>query len=306
MPDVSIIILTKNGEDQIGSCLEGVFRQKTKYFYEVIVVDSGSTDNTVKIAKEFDVQLIKIKPEEFGHGKTRNLGARLAKGLYLVYLTQDAIPAHEYWLDNLVGNLEEDENIAGVYSRWFPKPDCNPLERREITELFKPIKETRDLNKICKEKFLRNIKDFILFSNVSSSIRKQVWEKIPFNDMAIFAEDQEWCTSVLLSGYTIVYEPTSVVFHSHNHSFKLLFQRSFDSGVAFKQFTGKSIMRVKLFLLPFLALYEVCRNYFFMRKNKIKIRLDRLLYPALAVFARGIGGWLGQHYKKLPSGLKKR
>ena len=78
--DVSIIIPTKNAGNEFDKSLSRIFTQKTKYRYEVIVIDSASTDTTLKIIAKYPVRLIKIKPEEFGHGKTRNLGAGLAKG----------------------------------------------------------------------------------------------------------------------------------------------------------------------------------------------------------------------------------
>ena len=102
MVEVSIIILTKNARNQFRDVLKAIFSQNTKYKFEVIVVDSGSTDETLKIAKEFDTKLFQIPPEEFGHGKTRNYGAKLAKGKFLIYLTQDAIPSETNWLDQLL------------------------------------------------------------------------------------------------------------------------------------------------------------------------------------------------------------
>lgn len=67
--DVSIVIPTKNGGDRLKEVLEAVFSQKTEYKYEVICVDSGSTDNTLNIIKNFPCILYEIKPDEFGHGK---------------------------------------------------------------------------------------------------------------------------------------------------------------------------------------------------------------------------------------------
>ncbi|GAI52085.1 unnamed protein product [marine sediment metagenome] len=88
--------------------------------FEVIIIDSGSTDKTIEIAKEYPVRLIQIKPEEFGHGKTRNYGADISEGEYLVFLTQDAIPFDNNWLRYLISNLE-DENVAGVYNKQIPR-----------------------------------------------------------------------------------------------------------------------------------------------------------------------------------------
>ena len=74
--DVSIIIPAKDEEENIGKCLEAIYNQETNYRFEVIVIDSGSSDQTLDIAKKYSsVQVVEIQPGEFGHGKTRNLGA---------------------------------------------------------------------------------------------------------------------------------------------------------------------------------------------------------------------------------------
>ncbi len=70
MVDISIVILAKNEEKNIRECLSKVFEQRISFSYEVIVIDSGSKDKTVEIASTFPIRLIKIKPEEFGHGRT--------------------------------------------------------------------------------------------------------------------------------------------------------------------------------------------------------------------------------------------
>ena len=107
MVDVSIIIPTKNGGELFKKALRMIFAQKyPPGEFEVIVIDSGSKDQTVDLANIYDARIINIKPEDFGHGKTRNLGAKLAKGKYLVFTTQDAVPVTENWLFNLVRNLE--------------------------------------------------------------------------------------------------------------------------------------------------------------------------------------------------------
>lgn len=244
--DVSIIIPTKNGGLDIEKCLSGIFQQQTRYIYEVIVIDSGSTDNTLEIVSKFPVRLIEIKPEEFGHGKTRNLGGRSAKGKYLVYLTQDASPVDKDWLEELIINFD-NEKVAGAYSRWIPKAGCNPMELRRISASFPPVKEVRDLEGIDKPDYARHFRRFTHFSDVSSALRKAIWEKIPFNDKSAFAEDQEWAKDVLNAGYTIVYEAKSKVYHSHDESLKVYCQRGFEFSKYLKQakiFGGNPIFSI--------------------------------------------------------------
>jgi rhamnosyltransferase len=296
MTRISIIIPTKNGGNDIQDCLSGIFTQETEDSFEVIVIDSGSSDNTLKIIKQFPVKVTEIKPEEFGHGRTRNLGARLAAGQYLVFLNQDAIPANRFWLNNLTRNIT-NENIAGVYSRWLPKPDCNPLEAQNIPRTFGPIKEIKSLNNISHSDYLANINRFILFSTVSCCISKSIWEQIPFNDKIPIGEDQEWAKKVLEAGYTLVYEPQSIVYHSHNYSLKAYFKRHFDSGLSFREITGTNYG-------PLLVPATVLTNFYGACVSTHKIKLA--LYSIVPSVVGSTGLLLGANHRLIPSNLKKK
>ena len=91
--DVSIVIPTKNGGHLFEKVLDAVFKQKTEYEYEVICVDSGSKDGTLDVIRKYPCRLFQIEPSEFGHGKTRNYGASKGNGTYIIFITQDALPA---------------------------------------------------------------------------------------------------------------------------------------------------------------------------------------------------------------------
>jgi rhamnosyltransferase len=215
-PDISIIIPVKNGiKVGIEKCLAGILSQTIQLKCEVIVIDSGSTDGTLNIIKSYQgIKLIQIFPEEFSHGGTRNLGARHAKGRYLVFINQDAWPVNDHWLDSLVKPLEEDDGVAGVYSRQLPKPDCYIYLERIITRSFLDKKIIKSKTK--NQNVLDRYKGYSLYSTVSAAIRKQIWGKIPFDDQIAIGEDMLWAAKVLDLNYKIIYEPGSIVFHSHN------------------------------------------------------------------------------------------
>ena len=134
--DVSIVIPTKNGGDRLKEVLEAVFSQKTEYKYEVICVDSGSTDNTLNIIKNFPCILYEIKPDEFGHGKTRNYGAAKGTGEYIMFLTQDATPVNNCWIQNMIDAMKLDPDIAGGFGIHYPYPECNVLDKRDLKRHF--------------------------------------------------------------------------------------------------------------------------------------------------------------------------
>jgi rhamnosyltransferase len=228
-----------NGEQYLDEVLCGIYRQRTGLKYEVIVIDSGSTDGTLEIASHYPVRLHQIPNNEFGHGRTRNFGAQLGRGRYIVFMTQDATPANECWLENLVMPFAEDSRVAGVYSRQIPRPDCNPCEWRDIcagaapVSLVKRVNFNDDLEKTNYEKHIRMI---IAFSNVSSCIRKDALDHLPFSERLVMVEDQDWSKRAIEAGWTVRYEVSSVVYHSHNHGLRALYKRHFDYGASYRQF----------------------------------------------------------------------
>ncbi|KKF98517.1 glycosyltransferase [Methanosarcina mazei] len=298
-PEVSIIILTRNGKATIGECLKKVYAQNYTNF-EVIVIDSASTDGTPDIVNNFPVRFFSIDVKDFGHGKTRNYGAKLSKGKYLAYLTQDASPFNEHWLENLIRNFS-DEEVAGVYSRNVPRSDCDPFEARYISSGWGSDREVKSMQN-C-----RNYKKLVFFSNTSSCIRKDTWEKFPFNELLVQTEDQDWSKRVLEAGYKIVYDPGSVVVHSHNNSLKILFKKYFDAGTAHIQIF-KNRNNVYLPLIPFFSVISTFLDIRFMFFNNYETINIIKWVPRAVVrhFVEATAFWLGLHFDILPQALKRK
>ena len=245
MTNISIIIPVKNAGAAFRETLSAIFCQKGAPSFEVIIIDSGSTDGTIEICRQFPVKLVQIPLVEFGHGKTRNFGASVATGNFLVYLVQDAIPAGPDWLKNLVGPLLSDNRIAGAYSRNIPRADASRRQAREIERYFRP------------EGRLQTSPDDRIFSNVSSAIRKTVFEQIPFPEVE-FGEDQLWAKKVLEAGYIILYEPASIVVHSHHDGLKKAFERGRQEG-RFARTTGQRPWHSSYAIVFLEAMYEAAR-----------------------------------------------
>src|SRR3972149_1516908 len=110
--DASIVILTKNGACILRESIKRIFSQKVPFVYEVIIIDSGSTDDTLNFLKSYPVRLFQIDPEDFSFGPTRDFGFSQAKGEYIVTVSQDVVPADNNWLQNLVIPLIHDEADA--------------------------------------------------------------------------------------------------------------------------------------------------------------------------------------------------
>jgi rhamnosyltransferase len=225
---VSILILTKNGMPDLAQCLEAVHGQESVGPMEVIIVDSGSADETLAVAKDFQVRIEQVPSASFHHARTRNFAASLASGDILVFLSQDAIPSSGQWLEAMVANFA-DPRVGAVYGRQVPRPGSS-LEREDALDAVYGEK------KFVKDPAHRNGLGyrFYHFSDVNAAMRRSVWESTYFpEDLKVF-EDLGIAKRILDSGWKIVYEPEACVFHSHNHTTSDLFKRYFDIGYTLK------------------------------------------------------------------------
>lgn len=282
--DVSIIIPTKNEEKNIAQCLNAILNQQTKppLSIEIIIIDSGSTDKTLQIIETFSsVNLIQIKPEDFGHGRTRNLGAQTAKGKYIVFLNADAIPVHDNWLQTLIEPFRKNPKLAGTFSRHVPNENCFLYMTRD---LLTSMPETT-----------ANKKQGMLFSTVSAAMPKEIWKQFPFDDEIIIAEDRDWAAKVSAKGLDILYQPESTVRHSHNYTPRELMESKRKIARASKRFkypftarTAGFALAVGGFVFKFLGdviyiLFKTPGIPFHKKIKEIKI--------SLLARAAGFRGW---------------
>lgn len=198
----SVIIRAKNEARFIGETLEAVFTQEGVDGFEVIIVDSGSTDGTLEIVRTFPVRLIQIPPEEFTYGRSLNLGIREACGEFVVSLSAHSLPAHKYWLACLLEPFAE-KRVAGVYGRQYPREHATLLELAHMW-----ISGMLDDNPRIQT-------NNPTFSNANGAFRRALCLRYPFDEMVKGAEDLAWARLVLSQGYVIAYQPTAPVYHSH-------------------------------------------------------------------------------------------
>ena len=222
-PTVSVVLPVFNAARYLPDLLRALAAQKPDPPREILLVDSQSTDGTAAVAARCDT-VRRIPVERFSHGRARNIGARAASGDLVVFMSQDALPADDRWLAELSAPFA-DPRVAGAYSRQVPRPDASPMERYFLETRFPagaPVRrEKRGNEALTLER--------VFFSNVSSAVRRSLLLQIPFDEELIMSEDQQLSRDLLEHGYAVVYQPGSVVIHSHNYSLATVFRRYFDS-----------------------------------------------------------------------------
>ncbi len=292
MIKASVIINTRNEEANIGVCLDTVFRQQLEDQFEVVVVDSGSTDRTLEIAKKYPIHLCQTLPEEFSWGRNRNVGAKAAQGRYLVYLGADALPTNERWLSNLLRGFDLPD-VAGTYGRQIPRDRAYPMEKFYLYYTYGPQRRIQ-----ARTSGSLNM-DTTWFSNVCSAIRRDVWEAYPFSDTVLFGEDQEWSLRVLLEGYKLVYEPEAAVIHSHNYSLVNALRRYFNSGISSYDSYMPASDPSPLFFLTRGFRYLTAELVFLLTRGYILWAPYAALYEAV----KFMGLMLGRYHRHLPKSL---
>jgi len=218
-PKISVVIRTKNEGAFLERVLIALLEQDYHGGLEIVIVDSGSTDRTVDIAKRYNTRLIEIKSEEFTFGRALNIGCAAARGEFLVSLSGHAIPVDKSYLKNLIAPYNDPEVMA-TFGRDVPLPGCCPSQARDIEEWFP--------NKWLDRGHF--------FSNANASLCRKAWEWLPFDETLTGAEDALWAKKILVAGYKIIYVPTATAYHSHTASPRFVYTRAVRETKALKSF----------------------------------------------------------------------
>lgn len=228
-PSVSIVLPVLNGIKTLPALLDAFEIQDFPDTFELVALDSGSTDGSLDLLHRRADQVIEVQPGDFNHGSTRNLGIKATSGELIVLIVQDAQPADKNWLRELLQPFEEEPELAGLSARQLPRPETGRLARRMLGRWAlsqnlswrSHFSDPADYDRLPPmERFRASI-----FDNVCSCIRKAVWEEHPFPVVSI-AEDLHWGRDILRAGGTLGFRPEARVLHSHERSISYEFRRT--------------------------------------------------------------------------------
>lgn len=211
MPETAIIIRCRNEERWIGETLKRLTDQ-TYQDFEIIVVDSGSTDRTLEITRTFDVTLIEIAPEAFTYPSAINLGIKASTATdYYVMLSAHSLPLTNAWLADGITHFT-DPKVLGVHGPLKALPDGTIWDK-----LFYGLGYFKTRLKAWPQRYYKVTKPGLgALGFTNAIIRKDLWQQYPINEaFAGGGEDGDWLEHWLTKGYYAITETKFAVHHSH-------------------------------------------------------------------------------------------
>lgn len=215
--EVSIVMRSFNEAWALRDTL-AMLRKQIGPSWELIVIDSGSTDGSVEIVREFNpAHFVQIVSRDYVPGRVMNHGMRLARANKVLFLNADATPANDNWLAPLARALE-NPNVAAVFGCQIPRPDCRAVFACDYERCFGENRESGKWDHF--------------FSMVSSGLRKDIWSRRGFLENLQYAEDDEYTRWAKANGHEVVYCADSIAIHSHNYTAQQAYKRAFGDAKA--------------------------------------------------------------------------
>lgn len=296
---IDVIVPVYRPDSKLDRLVDKLLQQtvKPEHIFFMQTLSGEKEDERVRnILKRLpNSEIIPVQKEDFDHGGTRNAGAALSNEKYMLFMTQDAVPADEFLIENLLRAFDEDEKIATVYGRQLPNKEAGIIEcytRQFNYPACDNVKSAKDLERL-------GIKTFFC-SNVCAVYRKDVYDSLGgFVTKTIFNEDMIMASKVIDAGYKIAYASHAKVVHSHKYTYRQQLTRNFDMAVSQRQYR-EIFERVKSESEGVKLVKQTAK--YLLKKGKWYLLPDLVFQSGF----KFIGYKLGLKYEKLPLWLVRK
>jgi glycosyltransferase involved in cell wall biosynthesis len=284
----SLIIRTYNEQRYLEKLLKEIQNQVVDdLVYEVIIVDSGSTDKTLEIANKFNSKILNIKKSEFSFGRSLNIGCAAATGDYLIFISGHCVPVNEYWLMSLINPLIV-KNIDITYGRQLGG-ETTKFSENQLFDKFFP----KD-SQIPQKSFFCN--------NANSAILKSVWKKYKFDESLTGLEDMYLGKQVVAAGGLIGYVAEAPVYHYHDESWSVVKRRYEREAIALQEIMPEVHINFGDFLRYFISAVLLDAGSALQQKN-LSSKLGQIFMFRLMQFW---GSYRGNHeHRKISAQMKE-
>jgi rhamnosyltransferase len=219
-PLYSVIIRAYNEEKYVGRLLEGILQQRVKGKVEIILVDSGSTDATISIARRYPVNILQIQPEEFTFGRSLNRGISQARGEFIIIASAHVYPVYPDWIVRLVAPFS-DQKVALTYGKQRGGSSTKYSEHQVFARWFPEISNPQQSHPF--------------YNNANAAIRRSLWNDYHYDESLSGLEDLAWAQVVIDKGYRIAYVAEAEIVHVHNETPHGVYNRYKREAMAFKR-----------------------------------------------------------------------
>ena len=215
----SIVIRAFNEAKHLPRLLEGL-RQQSIADLELILVDSGSTDDTISIAASFGARVVHISPQEFTFGRSLNFGMQAATRELVAIASAHIYPVYPDWLERLLEPFK-DPAVALTYGKQRGMQTTKFSEHQIFAQWFPEQSQPRQNHPFC--------------NNANAAIRRSLWLEHPYDESLTGLEDLEWAKWALGSGHAIAYVAEAEIIHVHEEQSQGVFRRYQREAMAFKR-----------------------------------------------------------------------
>lgn len=280
-----MVIPVKDGAGHLAEVLAAVRGQDGEA--ELLVIDSGSRDGSQDLARAAGARLHEIPSAAFGHGRTRNLGAELAEGDVIAFLTQDATPLPG-WRDALLEPFAQLD-VGVVFGAQHARPGAPPMVARELEWFFEHVED----------------EDPAYLSNVNAAYRRGCWAEVGFRDVP-YAEDQAFARDLAGTRWRKAYAREAAVLHSHHYGAVAFWRRAFDEARGLRETTGR-VERITARGTAAGILRQVRRDARWMSRQgwPAHRRAGWLPRSLAAHTGRKAFAWLGSRSERLPRAARR-
>jgi glycosyltransferase involved in cell wall biosynthesis len=284
----SIIIRAFNEAKHIGRLLDGILSQGTLHEYEVILVDSGSADRTVEIAKSKGAKIVLIDPKDFSFGYALNKGCEESSGEILLFASAHVYPVYTDWIDLMLAPFEDDK-VALVYGRQIGDDNSKYSEKRLLAKWFPEFPNYNQHHPFC--------------NNANTAIRKSLWIRNKYDETLTGLEDLDWASRVQKKGFRVAYESLATIVHVHEETPQKIYNRYFREAIAFKRIVPYATFNLWDFV--YLTSTNIVSDYYYAVAEKVFF--NHLVEIPLFRIMQFWGTWKGyRHQGNLTASLRTK